>query len=115
MPEPSVRGRTARLVVIVLATFVAVLAAFSLPRMPQPAAYHGLADRRAWLGIPNAADVLSNLPFVVIGVLGLAFLRREDRMAAVFRDRRERAAWRVFFAAVLGGGLLAGLGCPPPR
>lgn len=38
--------------------------------------YHAFADRRAWLGIPNAADVLSNLPFALIGFWALAaFLR----------------------------------------
>jgi hypothetical protein len=29
---------------------------------------HPFVDARTWLGIPNALDVLSNLPFVVLGV-----------------------------------------------
>jgi hypothetical protein len=33
--------------------------------------YHAFADSRAWLGLPNAANVLSNLPFAVIGLWGL--------------------------------------------
>ena len=37
------------------------------------------ADNRAWHGLPNAMDVLSNLPFVVIGFLGLYRLNRIDR------------------------------------
>ena len=32
-------------------------------------------DTRVWLGIPNAANVLSNLPFAVFGVWGLAQVR----------------------------------------
>lgn len=32
--------------------------------------YHDFADRRALFGLPNAADVLSNLPFLLIGVWG---------------------------------------------
>jgi hypothetical protein len=28
--------------------------------------YHDFADRRAWLGLPNALDVLSNLPFALV-------------------------------------------------
>ena len=37
------------------------------------------ADDRAWHGLPNAMDVLSNIPFVVIGVWGLYRLNRIDR------------------------------------
>jgi hypothetical protein len=37
------------------------------------------ADDRGWHGLPNAMDVLSNLPFVVIGFLGLYRLNRIDR------------------------------------
>ena len=37
----------------------------------QFAGYHHFADHRAWLGIPNALDVLSNVGFTVIGAYGL--------------------------------------------
>jgi hypothetical protein len=42
----------------------------------QPDHYHAFADTRVWLGIPNALDVLSNLPFLIIGIIGL--LRTEQ-------------------------------------
>jgi len=32
--------------------------------------YHDFADQSAWLGIPHTADVLSNIGFAVVGVLG---------------------------------------------
>ncbi len=37
------------------------------------------ADGRSWHGLPNAMDVLSNLPFLVIGGWGLYRLHRIDR------------------------------------
>lgn len=37
------------------------------------------ADQRELMGLPNAMDVLSNLPFVVIGLMGLYRLNRIDR------------------------------------
>jgi hypothetical protein len=37
------------------------------------------ADDRAWHGLPNAMDVLSNLPFLLIGCWGLYRLNRIDR------------------------------------
>ena len=45
-----------------------------MPAVAQPAGYHHFADTHSWLGIPNAADVLSNLAFVAVGLLGLGRL-----------------------------------------
>jgi hypothetical protein len=42
-----------------------------LPPIPQDAAYHLMADQRTLLGIPNCLNVLSNLPFALVGALGL--------------------------------------------
>jgi Ceramidase len=49
---------------------------FFLPVIRQPQEYHNFADARSWLGIPRAADVLSNLPFIALGLLGLWRLRQ---------------------------------------
>jgi len=46
------------------------------PSLAQPADYFPFADQRPWLGIPNAADVLSNLAFVAVGLVGMYRLRR---------------------------------------
>ncbi|MCK6453060.1 MAG: hypothetical protein L6R19_19765, partial [Alphaproteobacteria bacterium] len=51
----------------------------------QPPEYHAFADGRALLGLPNAADVLSNLGFALVGLWGLASLlpaRRHPAIAA---------------------------------
>lgn len=55
---------------------LAVATVLSLGPIRQDAAYYGVADARAFLGIPNALDVLSNLPFALAGLLGLARRRR---------------------------------------
>jgi hypothetical protein len=52
--------------------------------------YHELADQRALLGIPHFWNVASNLPFLVVGAMGLALLRRKPAEAA--------AAWTAMFA-----------------
>ncbi len=60
----------------------------------QWASYHAFADARAWFGLPNAQNVLSNLPFALIGGWGLrAFARGGAGPAA-------RLAWQCFAAAV---------------
>ncbi|RZL64058.1 MAG: hypothetical protein EOP81_09805 [Variovorax sp.] len=49
----------------------------ALPSDALPASV--FADGRAWHGLPNALDVLSNLPFLVLGVWGLRQLHWLDR------------------------------------
>jgi hypothetical protein len=66
-----------------------------------------MADARSCLGIPNCLNVVSNLPFAIVGVLGLAvvFRWRMDP-ARPFRDPWER--WP--YAALFGGVALTALG-----
>jgi len=72
------------------------------PPLVQSQAYHHFADTRARLLIPNAPDTLSNLAFLLVGGLGLAFLWRERAEAASgrFASPREMRPWWVFFAGV---------------
>jgi len=52
------------------------LAALALvPPIPQPQAYHQFADQRTLFGIPHFWNVVSNLPFVVVGAMGLYRVR----------------------------------------
>ena len=56
----------------------AIAAGFALTSpIPQDPTYHLFADDRTFLGITNAMDVLSNLPFVVVGFLGIAYILRQ--------------------------------------
>lgn len=47
-----------------------------LPALAQWQSYHDFADQRTLLGVPHALNVLSNLPFLVVGGLGLLHLVR---------------------------------------
>lgn len=44
---------------------------FILPPVAQPLSYHHFADSRRIWGIPNFFNVVTNLPFSVIGLIGL--------------------------------------------
>ena len=64
----------------------------------QFAHYHDFADRRPLLGIPNAADVLSNLGLALVSLWALA------RLWPARRDARLAAGWPgylLFFVALL--------------
>jgi hypothetical protein len=74
-----------------------------MPRIPQPQSYHLFADRRGFLGIPNFGDVVSNLPFALIGIWGLAFVlqARSRRYAGTFIDKREQWPYLFVFVGLL--------------
>jgi hypothetical protein len=84
-----------------------VVVAFALPPIPQDPGYHAFADRRACLGVPNCLDVLSNLPFLVVGALGLRFLARDraESAGAFLTPAERRPYWALF-----GGIALTGIG-----
>jgi ceramidase len=71
-----------------------------LPAVVQPQEYHGFADRRSLFAVANAADTLSNLLFLEVGLMGIAFLRRERVGSRRFAAPEELRPYWVFFAAV---------------
>jgi hypothetical protein len=74
------------------------LVAAVLPPIAQPQSYHAFADQRALWGVPNAFDVISNLPFLVVGLLGLNALPKA--MARDATPRAARAPWLAMFCGV---------------
>ena len=54
---------------------VSLAALLLVPPIPQSQVYHGFADQRMLLGIPNFWNVVSNLPFILVGALGLRHVR----------------------------------------
>jgi len=74
-----------RPLIIFLGLMVASLAALPLlPPIPQDQDYHNFADVRAWLGIPNVWNVISNLPFIAAGAVGLARCREDAATIVIF-------------------------------
>ena len=55
-----------------------------LPPIPQDPSYHNFADQRTLLGIPHFWNVVSNLPFLLIGALGLWEFGRDRATFALF-------------------------------
>ena len=83
---------------LAVAIVLAIIALF-LPPIPQPLSYHNFADHRGWLGIPNFGDVVSNVPFAIVGLCGLIFLSKPR--TETFSDHRERWLYIVMFAALI--------------
>jgi hypothetical protein len=76
---------------------------FCMPPIPQNPNYHAFADGRTMLGVPNFLNVVSNLPFLLVGVLGLRVLLRHGAVGpdGVVLERAERWPLLVLFSGVL--------------
>ncbi|XP_017420702.1 uncharacterized protein LOC108330700 isoform X1 [Vigna angularis] len=83
-----------------LLTFVSFLLLFLLsPSIPQPQWYHHFADNRSFFGIPNALNVISNFPFMVIGLIGLVLCHRRSSYFNISLEG-ELWGWKCFYAGV---------------
>jgi len=80
------------LVAVVLASVAATL---FIPPIPQDESYHLFADARTIAGIPNFWNVISNLPFLLVGIYGLLLTPR-------FPSRALRPGYILFCLAVTG-------------
>lgn len=93
-----------------LAVILAVALAFCgslllIDPIPQDPAYHLFADGRGCLGIPNVANVASNIGFILVGLMGLFTLFARGGVA-VPGNWADRLPYVVFFAgiALIGAG-----------
>jgi hypothetical protein len=66
--------------------------------MAQPLEYHQFADARSAFGIPRFLDVVSNIAFLIVGIVGLVVVGRRQ---TVFETDRERWPYAVFFVGFL--------------
>ena len=82
--SPLLRGSW----VLALVATALALALLAHGAIPQWAGYHVFADTRGWLVLPNAENLLSNLPFALIGLWG-------------WRAASRSIAWRAFSAALV--------------
>jgi hypothetical protein len=65
--------------ILILFTLLCTVLLFSREPIPQAAAYHNFGDHRSFFGISNFFNVITNVPFIVIGFCGLfLFLRDKE-------------------------------------
>src|SRR5262245_21435024 len=82
-----------RYYVLFLIAAASILTLLCFPPIHQDARYHEFADRRSFLGIPNFADVISNAPFLIIGLAGIM-------LGACGRLTGYSICWFTFFVGV---------------
>src|SRR5215471_596695 len=80
--ESARRNRPLLIIVGLMAGSLAAL--LLLPPILQSQSYHGFADVRSVAGVPNFWNVVSNIPFMVVGAVGLMQCRRDAATTILF-------------------------------
>jgi di/tricarboxylate transporter len=81
MTSAKNRRRVLALLALMAASLVGLLL---LGPITQDQSYHEFADQRTVFGMPNFWNVVSNLPFAVIGAVGLWQFRRDPAIDMLF-------------------------------
>jgi hypothetical protein len=102
------RALIVRALPVVALGLIACTILLFIGRQPQDLSYHGFKDDRTLFGVPNALNVLSNVPFLAAGAWGLWYLLAGEgsQPGRAFREPIER--WP--FVAMFAGVALTGFG-----
>jgi len=85
---------------LVLLTVLAIAGVYAIPSIPQSVTYHNFCDTKTFAGIPNFANVISNLPFVIVGLIGILSVKRSAAPGNI----------AVIYISLFAGIILTGLG-----
>ncbi|XP_075672393.1 uncharacterized protein LOC142641920 isoform X1 [Castanea sativa] len=73
---------------------------FATPKIPLSPKHHRYADMRNFLGVPNTLNVITNFPFLVVGVLGFVLCLQRNFFNIILRG--ELWGWALFYAGTAG-------------
>jgi hypothetical protein len=90
------RGHLISIALVALA-IIGLLFTLTSP-IPQDPDYHLFVDSRQLLSVPNCWNVLSNLPFLLVGLWGLFYVNRHGQEVCA---PKLVLAYRVFFVGIL--------------
>jgi hypothetical protein len=82
-----------RNLLLLLIVFASIVAMALQPAIKQDLAYHQFIDTRTFFAVPNFYNVISNLPFLFVGLMGIALCLKKD--LGLFKY-----AWLSFFIGV---------------
>lgn len=97
LPALSPRAFRIRVGIVVLIGAIAGGAVFLFPPVGQDPNYHKFADGRTLMGVPHMLNVVSNVPFLIFGIMGIWATARQTQ---VFVSRSERWPYFVLFLGV---------------
>ncbi|KAK4787141.1 hypothetical protein SAY86_010974 [Trapa natans] len=98
MSRQTTRGRRRR--VWGGAALCWVLLVVTTPKIPYSPKHHIYADMRNFLGVPNTLNVMTNFPFLVVGVVSLVLCLRGSFFKISLQG--ELLGWAMFFGGIAG-------------
>jgi hypothetical protein len=94
------------LIAIIIVSAAIMIGVFIyIPAIPQDIHYHDFADQRKILAIPHFFNVITNLPFLVIGWMGIRLVADHNISGGL---PELRTAYATFFSGILLVGLGSG-------
>jgi hypothetical protein len=81
------------LIISILLTLILLI--LLIEPMPQDINYHGFSDISALFSIPNGLNVLSNIPFLLVGVFGYC------KASTISSENPLKTAYLIFYLGVL--------------
>lgn len=106
----SMRG-SQKLLLLITFTILTLIAVLLLRPIPQTLSFHQFADDRPLWKIPNFGNVISNLPFLFVGIYGMALAERKTvsliiriiymLLVALYRDNTQRRSPPIYVGAIL--------------
>ncbi len=89
------KEKTAKILIWLL-SITALVAFFFIKPIPQDPSYHNFSDGKTVWGVANFWNVISNVPFLIVGLIGLVHLKKMHIVAEM-----ALAYWILFFALIL--------------
>ena len=86
-----------RYIIITFISLLGIVGIMLLDPLAQDLEYHQFNDQRTFLGIPNFLNVITNVPFLLLGVSGLYSIFRSHRINLI---DDMKVAYILFFAGV---------------
>ncbi len=95
--------KTNKIILILIVSSLCIIAATLVSPIAQDPAYHNFADTRSLHGIANYLNVVSNIPFILFGFIGLY---KATRNIHIQDTKKLQRAYTLFFT----GALMVGFG-----
>ncbi len=88
--------------ILILISVTCTVALYLLGPVKQDPAYHAFADQNTYLSIPNFWNIVSNIPFVIIGIWGILYV-----FSKTLKDVEDQPlmVFFVFFSGVFLTGI----------
>ena len=94
-----------RILLLLLSSVITALVIMLVPPVSQDPAYHNFADQRYISGIPHFWNVVTNIPFLVLGITGFLKIHKQE-LTGILPDLFR--AYLTFFLGLVLTGLGSG-------